>query len=139
MAKSKGLNFRLLGKIGFLLVVIGFFMPVLKVLIFEGSGFKIAGSMLDSDKNALSGILMYLVFFSAVAGLAIGAMLLMKKSLNPTIDWAVIAVCIVSGLIVYFRHMDSRALKLQSGAYAILIGWIVALVFQLISKVNKET
>jgi len=52
-------------------------------------------------------------------------------------DWLVIIVCIASGLIVYFRLLK-KGPDLQSGAYLILIGWIIALGGQILSKVKNE-
>jgi formate-dependent nitrite reductase membrane component NrfD len=83
------------------------------------------------------GLLMYLLVITALIGVIIGVLLLMKKDVNPNIDWAVIIVCIVSGLIVYFKYLED--LELQYGAYFILAGWIIALLLQIISKTQKET
>jgi len=139
MAKKSSSNFRLMGKIGFLVVIIGFFMPI----ACDNNGFEIAGHLMDRNET-LSGILMWVLFISAVVGLVIGVLLLMKKSiklkkLDPAIDWAAIVICIVSGLIVYFKHLDVDGLKLQTGAFVILVGWIIALALQLMSKLSKET
>ena len=126
------LNFRTIGKIGFLLVVIGFFMPV----ACDMNGFQIANTLMEGDQ-VFSGLLMYLLILSAFAGAVIGVLLLLKKPVKATVDWIIIAVCIVSGMIVYFTQLEG--LELQNGAYVILIGWIVALVAQIISMVKKET
>ena len=125
------LSFRLISKIGLLLVIFGFFMPI----ACERNGFQIAKFMMDTDNN-LAGMLIYLLFACALVGTAIGAMLLTNKSVNPSIDWAVIILCIVSGLIVYFKNLDG--LKLQNGAYVILVGWIVALGAQILAKLKGE-
>jgi len=130
--KFMELNFRTIGKIGFLLVVIGFFMPV----ACDMNGFQIANTLMEGDQ-VFSGLLMYLLILSAFAGAVIGVLLLLKKPVKATVDWIIIAVCIVSGMIVYFTQLEG--LELQNGAYVILIGWIVALVAQIISMVKKET
>ena len=126
------LNFRTIGKAGFLLVFFGFFMPV----ACNQNGFEIAKHLTNANET-FSGLLMYLLFISAAAGLAIGVFLLMRKKINPNLDWLVICACIISGLIVYFRHLDG--IELQQGAYMILIGWITALAAQIASKVKGET
>jgi len=99
------------------------------------NGFKLANTMMEMEK-VFEGLLFYLLFLSAVAGVAIGVLLLINKNLNPIIDWVVIAVCIISGLFLYFKLLNEA--DLQTGAYVILIGWIAALALQVLSKVKKE-
>jgi hypothetical protein len=134
-------NFRLIGKVGFLLVIVGYFMPV----SFIDNGFEIAEDfMLGVGGELFFGLLMYLLIISAFFGFIIGVLLLLKKCIKPIIDWAVIISCIVSGLIaclrliVFWKGLD-YGLDLQPGGYLILIGWIVILVFQIISKTRNET
>jgi hypothetical protein len=62
-------------------------------------------------------------------------LLLMKKDVKPHIDWAVIIVCIASGLIIYFQVLED--LELQYGAYFIFVGWAIALLLQIISIISK--
>ncbi|MDR0313837.1 MAG: hypothetical protein LBI14_09595 [Treponema sp.] len=126
------LSFRVLAKFALLLVVIGFCMPI----ACDQNGFELADFMMQSDKT-FEGLLFYLLFISAVAGVIIGVLLLMKIKLNPIIDWIAIGVCIASGLIIYFRLFNNGP-DLQSGAFMILIGWIAALALQVFSKVKKE-
>jgi len=126
------LSFRIIGKIGLLLVIFGFFMPV----ACELNGFQVANFM-TKNSAVMSGLLLYLLILAAVAGVVIGVLLLMKKDVNPIVDWIVIIVCIASGLIVYFTQLKNEV-KLQYGAYVILVGWIVALVAQIISTRNGE-
>jgi uncharacterized membrane protein len=128
------LNFRVIGKLALLLVIIGFFMPI----ACDQNGFQLA-SMLRDDDSTLDAILMYLLFFSAVAGCVIGALLLMKKSVKPVFDWVSLLVCIGSGLFVYFNSLRSNEIDLQEGAYVILAGWIASLAAQIVSKMKKET
>ena len=124
-------DFRIIGKLGLLLVIIGFLMPV----ACDMNGFQLANYMLE-EGEVFDGLLFYLLFLSAVAGVVIGVLLLIKKNINPISDWVDIGVCIISGLILYFKLLEE--LELQNGAYVILTGWIVALVLQIISKVKKE-
>jgi len=129
-----GLNFRTIGKLGFLLVIIGFFMPIACNM----NGFQLAETFMKSE-SAFNGILLYVLFISAIAGLIIGALLVMKKNVPIKADWIVLSVCIVCGLIVYFRALSGQGISLQSGAYFILIGWIGILGAQIISKMKNET
>jgi hypothetical protein len=127
------LNFRFIGKIGLLLVIIGFFMPI----SCEMNGFQLADLMTKAD-NVLSALLLYLLCISAAAGVVVGVLLLMQKKVGAIADWVVTLVCIGSGLVVYFNSL-SQGPKLQTGAYVILIGWIVALLAQIISAVKGES
>jgi len=128
------LNFRIIGKIALILVIIGFFMPV----ACDMNGFQVARTLKSAD-SSLSAFLLYLLFFSAIAGCVIGALLLMKKDVKPVIDWIPLLVCIGCGLFVYFNSLRSNKIKLQEGAFVILAGWIVAVVAQIVSKIKKET
>ena len=125
------LNFRIIGKVSLLLVIIGFFMPI----ACDQNGFQIADYMVNNN-SVFEGILMYILFISAVAGVILGALQLVKKPVSVTADWVVIIVCIASGLIVYFSKM--KDIDLQNGAYVILVGWIAALALQIMSKLKNE-
>jgi len=128
------LNFRIIGKIALILVLIGFFMPV----ACDMNGFQVARTLKSAD-STFSAFLLYLLFFSAIAGCVIGALLLMKKDVKPVFDWVSLLVCIGCGLFVYFNSLRSNKIKLQEGAFVILAGWIVAVVAQIVSKIKKET
>jgi hypothetical protein len=137
------MSFRLIAKLGLLLVIIGFFMPV----ACNQNGFEIANSLIKNNNNVFAGILLYVLLISAIVGVLIGVSLLMSKGVAGNIDWIVIIVCIASGLIVYFGSFKSgpdflkslkRSSNLESGAYLILIGWIIALGGQLLSKLKNE-
>jgi len=134
MKKKLKVSFRTFGKIGFLLVVIGFFMPI----ACDSNGFEIAKSLNNRDET-FSAILLYVLFAAAVAGVLIGVLLLLKNKVKLYIDWVCLLACIGSGLALYLPRLDDKIkLDLQTGAYVILIGWIIALAAQVISKVNRE-
>jgi len=140
MKKKIKVSFRTFGKIGFLLVVIGFFMPVGSISIFgwkisRGDGFEFAKNMMD--RQTLSALLLYVVLVAAVAGVFVGVLLLLKNKIKVYVDWICLLACIGSGLFVYISRFEGK-LELQTGAYIILIGWVIALATQLISKLNKE-
>jgi hypothetical protein len=126
------LSFRLIAKVGLLLVVIGFFMPI----ACDQNGLEIAKYLVKNNQT-LEGILLYAVLISAIVGVLIGVSLLMNKRIGDSIDWLVIIVCIASGLVVYFRLLK-KGPDLQTGAYLILIGWIIAFGGQLLSKLKRE-
>jgi hypothetical protein len=133
------LNFRIIAKIGLLLVLIGFFMPV----ACKQTGFEMAQGALKHD-NTVFGLLLYLMALSAAAGVLIGVVLLLKiGKIKPNIDWIVVIVCIASGLIACFSKVDLDQLKrinkvVESGGYMIFIGWIIAACGQFLSKAKHE-
>jgi hypothetical protein len=127
------MNFRLIGKIGLLLVVFGFFMPI----ACDRNGFQIAEYMMKNHK-ALEGLLLYVLVISAAVGVVIGVLLLLRAPVKSGVDWTVVIACIASGLIVYFSLSKNKP-EFQSGAYLILAGWITALIAQVISKVKNES
>jgi len=125
-------NFRVIGKFCFLLVIIGFLMP----MACNANGFQIANSDMASSGLKLA---LYGLFISAIVGLIIGIVLLMKKNVPIFIDWIIILVCMCCGLIPFFINVKNYGRLYQSGIYMIVIGLIAALVFQIISAVKQET
>ena len=133
--KAVMVNFAIVKAIGYLLVVIGFFMPIARG---RGNGFDVANRFIDGiggfGANTLMGILMYAVFAAAVIGLVIGVLSVMsrKTKISAGTGWIVLLVCTGSGLVVFFAELNGPAL--QNGGILILIGWIAALVGQVLSK-----
>jgi ribosomal protein L40E len=125
------MNLRTVGKIGFLLVIIGFFMPV----ACDQNGFELAKYFIEAE--VIIGILMYLVFISAIVGVILGVLLLQNKDVSNGFEWFCLSVCIASGLIVYFTQLEGGP-ELQSGAYMILTGWIIGFIFQIIPDSNNR-
>ncbi len=119
---------RTIAKLGFLLVVIGFFMPV----ACEMDGFQLAELFMDRD-SAGNALLLYGVFALSVLGLIIGALLLAKKNVPTAVDWVVLLACIGCGIAVYFGALKDDHVELETGAYVILTGWITSFIFQIIS------
>jgi uncharacterized membrane protein YfcA len=99
------------------------------------NGFQIADYCINQGAT-FYGLLMYLLVISALIGVIVGVLLLMKKNVKPHIDWVIIIVCVASGIILYFKFLQD--LELQYGSYFILVGWIIALLLQIISKIKKE-
>jgi hypothetical protein len=134
MKKKIKASFRFFGKIGFLLVVIGFFMPI----ACDSNGFEIAKSLNKIDET-VSAILLYVLFAAAAAGVLVGVLLLLKAKVKVYVDWVCLLACIGSGLYLYLpRLQDKFRPDLQTGAYIILVGWIIALAAQVVSLANKE-
>jgi len=129
--RSVVVNFTIVRTVGFALVVIGFFMPVDGVLI-SRTGFDLANWLMDD--NIVMGLLSYAVFVAALIGLVIGVLMLVsrKAKISANTGWIVLLVCIASGLIVFFAGLNNPSL--QNGGILILIGWIAALVGQVLSR-----
>ena len=128
------ISFRLIAKIGLLLVVLGFFMPVIS---FAGDrdGFRLAQNLLDLNKTFLA-VLLYVVFCAAAFGCIIGVLLILKKKIKTHFDWICVLASIGGGLVVYFSALKER--NLQTGALLILAGWVIALIAQFLSLRKKE-
>jgi hypothetical protein len=124
------LSFRTIAKFLFLLVIIGFFMPI----CCDQNGFQLANS--DAVKSSLV-VALYALFISAVVGIIIGALLLMKKNIPVVIDWLVILVCVLCGLIPFFANI--RNYDFQAGLYMILAGYVLILIAQIVSFIKRET
>jgi len=118
------LNFRTIGKVGFLLAIMGFFMPV----ACDMNAFQIIEHV-----DATSTALILGLFAFAIIGLVLGAILL-KKSIPVFVDWVVILGSIITGLVLLSRN----EMELQYGAYVIKSGFAVALLTQIISAVKRE-
>jgi hypothetical protein len=123
-----GLNFREIGKWGFLLVVIGFFMPVSCSM----NGFQIAEYAAVEVSLALYGL-----FFSALVGLIIGILLIAKKAIPVLLDRIVALICVGSGFILLLETIK-EGFELQSGGYVILLGCVTVLVLETLSEFQHK-
>ena len=127
------LNFRTIGKICFLLLIIGFFMP----MGCNQNGFQLADSgMLDS----LGIFVIYGSFFASIVGVIIGILLLFKKGIPVVIDWVIVLFCFIAIVATYYNIGFNQGYRnnFQSGVYMVLIGSILTLLFQIVSTVKKE-
>jgi hypothetical protein len=136
------MNCRIIAKFCLLLVIIGFFMPWGSVstfganvwgppLVEQLNGLQSADSLLAKGDN--SGILIYVWFIFALAGLLIGVLLLLKKNVPFFIDWLIAIACTVGPIVVL--NLNSNV---KSGLYTTLIGAIVALIFQFVSAMKTK-
>jgi hypothetical protein len=73
------LNFRLIAKIGFLLVIFGFFMPI----ACDQNGFQIADYLREDEGETFYALLMYLLVISALIGVIIGVLLCKRQFYPP--------------------------------------------------------
>lgn len=114
---------QIVAKIGLLLVVIGFFLPI----SCDQNGFGISdslsssGTFFSADKTA--SFLLYIMFASAL----LGALLLPMNKHFIILDWSLFAVSIGSGLItVSLISKYSEFSSPQIGAYLIGLGYLVS-------------
>jgi hypothetical protein len=121
-----------IAKVGMLLVVIGFLMPVSCNL----DGFQIAQSMSEGGSGFMA-FLMYMLFVLALASVVMVIFIIMNKKTNKIIDWALFGADVLCGLIPFIKFADQAATKNQ-GFYFIIIGWIVTLVALLVPEINKS-
>ena len=136
---------RILSKVGLILVVIGFCMPVACNM----NGFQIAefgmnfASGFDSNNpsgiNPLSLALYGIFAFSCLGGILLLS-LVMKRAISMGWDWFAVTGTAVSTIVVIYRfnlgHFDWG--MLQSGAYFILIGLIMSFVFLCLAHGKEE-
>jgi len=120
------MTLRTIGKFGFLLAFMGFFMP----MACDMNGFQLA-----HEFGGHYAALLYGLFVSILFGLIIGALLLAKKNVPIIADWIAILGCFGTGIALYIVN----EFDLQYGAYILGAGCIVALILQIVSATKKET
>jgi len=151
------LGFRLVGKIALFLVVFGFFMP----MACRMKGFDIANEMIDnSNYSTMAGFLLFLSFFSALAGVIVAVLLFLNKDVPIIIDRIVVFTCVISGVVAFFNITgfqiksgsdlfkedgiyimlaSGHYAKLQSGSYIIFIGLVLSFIAEISYSVNKSS
>jgi len=120
------LNMRIIGKFGFLLAVMGFFMPV----ACDKNAFQLIEYV---DKT--SGALIIVLFILALIGLIIGVLLHMKNNVPLSVDWVIVLACIGIGIGLLSRN----ELELQYGAHIIIAGFSIAFIFVLIASFVSDS
>jgi len=156
------LTFRILSKVGLLLLAIGFFLPIVsKTNVFAAmsnlSELSNSAKEWGIDINIGSYIfLVYLIFIASVFGVIILILIISGKSINFGLDWAAVLITIGSFLIILFRlnsvlnslmgniggssrDVSGNILEfikeyVKIGGYLIFIGFISSLVFLIIAS-----
>jgi len=148
------LNFRIISKAGFLLALLGFFMP----FVLNQNGFQVAGYLSQFfGNNAVTNSLYVLFFFSCIGGILF-LLLIMKKDFSIILDWIVISAAVIAMIVIFSEISEvlgsvsdfgssfgisgagrrvGNALTeyVQSGANMVIIGLVTALVTQIISGI----
>jgi len=131
------LQLRIFSKVGLLSVIIGFFMPVCCNL----NGFQLAQYASSFGQlNILSLALYGILLFSCLGGILL-LVLVMKIPFSMKWDWIATIGTISSALLVFFNlnggSKNSSGTQFQSGAYVMLIGMAVSLLF-LVRAYNRD-
>lgn len=128
--RSKWLKF---SKFSLLLVCIGIFMPV----SCDMNGVDSA-RMFNSMNSTGYAILIWLVLLSAVISIIIS--LFHKDKIEEesiALDWICLAGSVSGGLFSLGR-MDREYFNLQAGAYIIIVGWLLSLIFLILATCSKK-
>ena len=128
------MNFRIIGKFFFLLVIIGFFMP----MGCDMNGFQLANNGMLIPIGVFA---VYAGFILAIVGLLVGVLLVLKKRVPVVVDWLVTLSCFVCTvpLLFYTGIIEGYIEYFQPGSYMVLIGSFITLILQIISTYKKET
>jgi len=118
-------NFRTIGKFGYLLAIMGFFMPV----ACDMNAFQLI-EYVDSTST----VLIIGLFILAIVGFIIGLVLL-KNNIPVFVDWLVALGSVGMGIGL----LSMNELDLQYGAYVIISGFVIVIIAQIISAIIKET
>jgi len=130
-----------LGKVCFLLIVIGFCLP----MAFGLNGFQIAHN--DISTSGLS-FALYVLFISAMIGLLLCLFsnmflevdefdILWSASESRIFNLIIVGICLCSGLIPFFINLKEHSGNYQIGIYLIIIGLALALIFHIISFIME--
>jgi hypothetical protein len=134
---------KIISKVAFLLVVMGFFMPV----ACDQNGFELAENVAKTGRmfSGVSGIAIaiYVLFVSALLGGLLLIPLLMKKEVPIAFDWIIFIVSSISGIYVFARMKESfqgygqmtQGQTLQIGGWFIIIGLIVSLIAIIVGSI----
>lgn len=132
--ETKKTVLRIISKIGLVLVIIGFCMP----LACNMNGFQIAEFARDAGGEASGvAIALYGLFFFACVGCILGLLLLQKTIFNIVLDWCATIGATYAAFISWTKLKDDM-ISLQSGAYVIGFGVAVSLVTLLVATLSSK-
>jgi len=128
---TKKQKLQIISKFGLLLVFIGFFMPITCNL----NGFQIAQSLETFGGTNLISISLYVIFIGSCAGLFLLLLLLAKVNYHIMFDGINVIVIIAAVVFLIINYtkdkeesMFSFLYQLQSGAYVICAGTLIAFI-----------
>ena len=116
-------------KISLLLVCLGFFMPV----SFDMNGVDLA-RMFNQMQSPGYAILIWLVLIAAILSIIYTLYHAKKLESESVIVYWILLGGSVSGGLFSLGRMSSEYFNLQAGAYVIIAGWILSLIFLIIAS-----
>jgi len=148
---------RIISKIGALAIIIGYFLPV----YFSYNGFGIAEFIsafgLFSSGVKIYAYLIWIVFIAACINIILLFLLASGKEINFSIDWLLISISIICGLIIWNKlkglgeaqrqtnlllgqfGLNNRANDaIPIGRILIIIGWIFNILFLIIASFLQD-
>ena len=132
---------RVLSKVGLLLVIFGFFMPISCNM----NGFQMARVLGTFGANLMS-FFLYAIFVFSCLGILLPILYIkMNKSVNIKNDWIYVAAVSISFcLFTIFHSRDIRdsmfgfAFRFQSGAYLIFFGLVFSIICLIIASIGES-
>jgi len=119
---------RVVSRIGLLLVIIGFFMPISCNM----NGFQLANSLETLSGTTLLSLSLYVVFIFSCFGIILPIVyFFIKKPYSIKNDWVTIITIIISFtffILSCIGNESNSIFRLQSGAYIIIIGLLLSLI-----------
>jgi hypothetical protein len=129
---------RIISKVGLLLVVVGFFMPITCNM----NGFQLAENNSNHGGSVIFTLGLYGIFVFSCIGSILLLLLLVKKAISYKWDCVAIIGVAASTLIVFAKMGSNKDIfgrnKYQSGAYLIITGLIIAVVFAIMAFGKKR-
>lgn len=122
-----------LSKIALFLVCFGFFMPV----SCDMNGVDLI-RLFYNMKMTKETILLLLVILSVVISIIVSLIFLHHlEDESLKIDWLLLITSIMGGILSIGR-MSREYFKLQSGAYMIILGWLLSLIFLILASFSGK-
>jgi uncharacterized PurR-regulated membrane protein YhhQ (DUF165 family) len=120
-------------KVSLLLLCIGFFMPV----SCDSNGVELARMFYQMQAPGYA-ILVWIVLIAAILSIVISLFYIKNLKKEPLIaDWILLSGSIFSGLFTLSK-MSQEYFNLQAGAYIIIAGWILSLIFLILATCSKQ-
>jgi len=135
--------FRIISKLGLILVIIGFFMPVSCNI----SGFDFINTIFFKpdapmhsfiDNPYLTAFLLTVMVISSFIGVLILLSLIRNKNIHVIYDWIVVFTTIFCGIIVLQQLNKFFDRNFQYGGYIIIIGWIISFFGMVLTFYDKK-
>ncbi|WP_296333244.1 hypothetical protein [uncultured Treponema sp.] len=122
-----------LSKIALFLVCFVFFMPI----SCDMNGVDLI-RMFNRMEMTENKILLLLVFVASIVSILISIAFIKKEEEESILlDWSLLITSILGGVLSIGR-MNREYFRLQSGAYTIIAGWILSLLFLICASLSRE-